>query len=77
MKEIKIFSTNYRAIVENEFREVEWAKEVKTANSATKKFTGFKDDQKYRGQMRLSFHGADVVLSLEYEEVRSRKRKRK
>ena len=45
MKQVRLFSTNYRAIIETEFKLVEWTTAKETKKSAIRKFTGFKNIQ--------------------------------
>jgi hypothetical protein len=68
MKQVRLFSTNYRSIIETEFKLVEWTIAKETKKSAIRKFTGFKNNIKYNGQVRLAFYGAEVVLYMEYKE---------
>jgi hypothetical protein len=63
-----IFATNYMAILNSEFDELEWMGCEHSDNGTYKTFTAYKDTRKVSGKIGLCFNNADASVVLEYRD---------
>jgi hypothetical protein len=68
MKKTNIFSTNYMAILNSEFDELEWTGHENSIHNTYKTFTAYKNDRKIIGKIGLCFDHADASVVLEYKD---------